>query len=77
MSAQVLQEAIDKKKMRCPTCKAPIQKFEKYVEMVDSVWDGAGDSNTVFAGSKVTLVCGNGSCDWRERTEYWRNYIEE
>lgn len=78
MSQQIIRDAINNKKMRCPSCSQPIQKFEKYVEMADSVWDGAGDSNrTEFAGAKVTLICGNGSCDWRERTEYWNNYIED
>jgi hypothetical protein len=54
-----------------------VGNYEKYVEMVDSVWDGAGDSKTEFAGAKVTLICGAAGCDWRERTEYWNNYIED
>jgi len=78
MSLQVLKDAISSKKMTCPQCNKPVQKFEKFVEMVDSVWDGAGDSNkTQYAGSKVTLICGNDSCDWKERTEYWGNYIAD
>ncbi len=77
MSLQRIKDAVQNNKMRCPSCKSPIQKYEKYVEMVDSVWDGAGDSNTEFAGAKVTLICGNPNCDWRERTEYWNNYIED
>jgi hypothetical protein len=77
MSLQTIKTAIAEKKMRCPQCKEPVQKFDKFVEMVGSVWDGAGDSKTENAGSKVTLICGNGTCDWRERTEYWANYIDE
>ncbi|MBU6453558.1 MAG: hypothetical protein KGS72_17395 [Cyanobacteria bacterium REEB67] len=77
MSLSTIKDAIAKGKMTCPSCKKPVTKFEKYVDMVDSVWDGAGDSNTEFKGSKVTLICGNPSCDWKERTEYWSNYITE
>lgn len=75
MSQQLLQEAITNKKMRCPQCKGAIQKFDKYVETVSSVWDGAGDSHAEPSGSKVTLICGNSGCDWRERTEFWTGYI--
>jgi len=77
MSLSVIKEAIDQGKMKCPTCNKPVTKFEKYVDMVDSIWDGAGDSATAFKGSKVTLICGNGDCDWKERTEYWSNYIPD
>lgn len=75
MSAKVIQEAIDNKKMQCPKCKKPVQQFEKFVELTESVWDGAGDSGLSTKGSKVTLICGNSGCDWKERTEYWDNYI--
>jgi hypothetical protein len=75
MSQQVIQNAISGKKMICPSCGKPIQQFDKYTELTASVWDGAGDSGLETAGAKVTLICGN--CDWRERTEYWANYIEE
>jgi hypothetical protein len=77
MSLQVIKDAVSAKKMRCPECSGPIQKYEKFVEMVDSVWDGAGDSKIENAGSKVTLICGNEGCDWKERTEFWRNYISD
>ncbi len=79
MSQQVIKDAIAKNKMRCPACKGSVQKFDKYVEMVDTIWDGAGDSNrqSESKASKVTLICGNSGCDWQERTEYWRNYIDE
>lgn len=78
MSLNILMDAIDGKKLMCPLCKKPVQKYEKFVEMTGNVWDGAGDSNrnASAAGSKVTLICGNDKCDWRERTEYWQNYIE-
>lgn len=79
MSLQVLQDAIGSSKLRCPQCKKPIDKYEKFVEMADSVWDGAGDcdSRTQYAGSKVTLICSDDKCNWRERTEFWRNFIED
>lgn len=77
MSVKVIEQAIKDKKMICPECKGAVQKYEKYVEMTASVWDGAGDSNLETAGSKVTLICANGDCDWEERTEYWENYITD
>jgi hypothetical protein len=76
MSLQVIKTAIADKKLVCPKCKSPIQKFDKFVEMVESVWDGAGDSKLETGKSKVTLICANGNCDWQERTEYWDNYLE-
>jgi hypothetical protein len=77
MSLAVIKKAVESGKMICPQCKKPVTKYEKYVDMVDSIWDGAGDSTTSFSGSKVTLTCGNAGCDWKERTEYWSNYINE
>jgi hypothetical protein len=77
MSQQRIKQAINDKKMTCPACKQPVQKFEKYQELMGAVWDGAGDSFGDTVGSKVTLVCGNGPCEWRERTEYWSNYIDD
>lgn len=76
MSQETIKKAIADKKMRCPQCKEPVQKYEKLVEMTSSIWDGAGDSKQETAGSKVTLICGNGSCDWKERTEFWSQYID-
>lgn len=75
MSLQVLQSAINSQKMKCPNCGKPVKQYDKFTELTASVWDGAGDSGLETAGSKVTLICGN--CDWRERTEYWANYIDE
>jgi hypothetical protein len=77
MSQERIKTAIADKKMICPQCKQPVQQYEKYIDMIASVWDGAGDSKTEFSGSKVTLICGNGKCDWRERTEYWDSYIKD
>ena len=76
MSLQVIKKAIADQKMLCPQCKSPVTKFEKFVEMIESAYDGPGsglDGET--AGSKVTLICGN--CDWKERTEFWSQYIVE
>lgn len=42
-----------------------------------SVWDGAGDSHTETEGSLVTLICANQGCNWKERTEYWENYLKD
>ncbi len=75
MSLSTIKEAIASGKMTCPTCKKTVKSFEKFVEMTESVWDGAGDSNLETKGSKVTLICGNPGCDWKERTEYWGEYI--
>ncbi len=75
MSLSKIKEAISAGKMLCPNCQKPVKSFEKYVEMTASVWDGAGDSNLETAGSKVTLICGNDDCSWKERTEYWAEYI--
>ncbi len=77
MSLETIKKAIADEKMICPSCNSPIRKYEKYVDMIADVWDGFGDSRLDTKGSKVTLVCGNGSCDWSERTEYWKNYINE
>lgn len=74
MSLSKIKEAIAAGKMICPECQKAVKSFEKFVEMTESVWDGAGDSNLETSGSKVTLICGN--CDWKERTEYWSEYIQ-
>ncbi len=76
MSLQTIKQSIAGKKLLCPTCKKPVKEFEKFVEMTASVWDGAGDSALETKGSKVTLICGNKPCEWRERTEFWSQYIE-
>jgi hypothetical protein len=77
MSLKIIQDAIANKKMICPDCEKPIQKYDKFAETIDAVWDGFGDSRVDSRGSRVTLICGNGKCAWQERTEFWANYLEE
>jgi hypothetical protein len=77
MSLSVIKDAIAKGKMTCPTCSKAVKSFEKFVEMTDSVWDGAGDSALETKGAKVTLICGNDGCGWKERTEFWSQYIAD
>lgn len=77
MSLQQIKQAIADQKMRCPECNQPVKQYDKFVELTASVWDGAGDSNLETAGSKVTLICGNSGCSWKERTEYWTSYIQD
>lgn len=77
MSLQVIKDAITDKKMLCPKCQKPIQKFDKFAETIDAVWDGFGDSRVDSRGSRVTLICGNDKCTWTERTEFWAQFIDE
>jgi hypothetical protein len=74
MSQEELKQSIQEKKLICPKCKNPVQKYENYIDLVGSVWDGAGDSGVEPEGSKVTLICGTGDCAWKERTEYWDSF---
>jgi hypothetical protein len=80
MSLQEVKTAIKEEKLHCPTCHKPVKQFDKFVEMLESAYDGPGSSLEAPAGStvpsKVTLICGNDKCEWRERTEYWRDYIQ-
>jgi hypothetical protein len=76
MGLQRIQGAIKDKTMKCPSCHQPVKQYEKYVDMVASVWDGPGDTRTETSGSKVTLICGNDGCDWKERTEFWEQFID-
>lgn len=75
MSLDKLKKAVADGALICPSCSKPIKKYDKFVEMTASVWDGAGDSNLETAGSKVTLICGNDDCSWQERTEFWSSYL--
>jgi hypothetical protein len=75
MSLKVIKEAVAGKKMVCPKCKKPIQKFDKYAETIDAVREGLGFTDIDSRGSRVTLTCGNEGCDWTERTEFWTQYI--
>lgn len=63
--------------MKCPQCKKPIQKQEKYAETIDAVRLGFTDSEIDSRASRVTLTCGNEGCNWKERTEFWESYIED
>lgn len=74
MSQARIKQLITEEQLICPDCDKPIKGMDKYVDTIGSVWDGAGDSHTEGGGSKVTLICGN--CSWKERTEYWENYIK-
>jgi len=76
MPESKIKELIAQGSLICPECGKPITKFDKYVELIESIWDGAGVSDmTLSGGSKVTLICGNEQCSWQERTEYWENYV--
>jgi len=77
MSEQVLKEAIEKKTEHCPECKKAIQKYDKYAETIDSVRDGFNILEVDSMGARVTLICGNEGCAWKERTEYWTEYQDE
>jgi hypothetical protein len=77
MKLSDFKETINAGKLICPSCGKAICQFEKYIEeTISSIWDGAGDSRIETGGSKVTLICGNQGCTWRERTEYWSNYLQ-
>lgn len=77
MSQQAIKEAINNKKLKCPKCKESIQKYEKYAETIDAVRDGFNVQEIDSLGFRVTLICGNGSCAWTERTEYPFEYGDE
>ena len=77
MNLSEFKEIISTGKLVCPECGKPILEFEKFLgESIANIWDGAGDSKVETAGSKVTLICANEGCQWRERTEYWSNYLK-
>ena len=77
MSEQVIRDAIANKKMICPKCKKPVQKYAKYSETIDAVRDGFNVQDIDSRGSRVTLTCDNGDCTWSERTEYWLEYLAD
>lgn len=77
MTLKELKQAIADNKLLCPECKQPVKEYEKFTE-IDEIWDGPGDSRIDASDrSKVTLTCTAAPCKWKERTEYWRNYIED
>jgi hypothetical protein len=75
MSQQAIKDAIANKKILCPTCKSPIKTFDKYAETIDAVRDGLGFTDIDSRGCRVTLICGNGDCPWKERTEFWDQHL--
>jgi hypothetical protein len=77
VSEAEIKQAIKNKTMHCPQCEKPITDYDKYTLMTVDVWDGPGDSRLGTGGDKVTLICGNEGCNWKERTEYWRNFLNE
>ncbi len=77
MSIEEIKGAIANKKLHCPKCKKPVQKFERFAETIDAVRDGFNLIQVDSRASRVTLTCGNADCDWTERTEYWRQYIDD
>ncbi|MBX9691307.1 MAG: hypothetical protein K2Z81_02915 [Cyanobacteria bacterium] len=77
MSLQTIKDAIANKKMICPECNNPIQKFDRYAETIDTVKDGFNIQEIDSRSSRVTLTCANEACPWTERTEYWDEYIKD
>lgn len=77
MSEKQIKEAIANKKMKCPECSQPIQKWEKFAETIDRLRDGFNVVEIESNASRVTLTCGNGDCKYHERTEYWANLIDD
>lgn len=77
MSLQEFKSAIENKKLLCPKCKKPILKFDKYAETIDAVRDGFNIQEIDSFGARVTLLCANEGCTWKERTEYWENFLED
>jgi len=77
MSLQAIKDAIANKKMICPECKSPIQKFDKYSETIDAVRDGFNVQEIDSRGERVTLICGNAGCEWKERTEYPMEFMAD
>jgi hypothetical protein len=76
MSEQVIKEAIENERMPCPKCKQPIRKYEKYAATIDAVRDGFNILEVDSRASRVTLICGNEGCAWKDRTEYWDDMID-
>lgn len=77
MSLQAIKDAIANKKMICPKCQNPIKQFDKYAETIDSVREGFNIDTVNSYGERVTLICANDGCAWKERTEYPMEYVLE
>jgi hypothetical protein len=77
MTQEQVKAAIQDEKLICPECKKPIRKFDKYSETIDSVRDGFNVIEIDSRASRVTLICANDNCSWKERTEYWTSFLGE
>ena len=77
MTLEAFKKTFQAGELICPRCQKPVKKYEKYVDKMASVWDGAGDTPIETAGSAVTLICANETCAWKERTEYWDHYQKD
>lgn len=76
MTEKIIQDAIKDQKMQCPECSKPLLKYENFAATVDAVRDGFNVQEIDSSASRVTLICGNGDCKWKERTEYWEDFID-
>lgn len=74
MSLKAITDAIESEQLICPKCKGPIKKYDKYAQTIDAVRDGFNVQDIDSHGERVTLICGNDGCDWKERTEYPMEY---
>lgn len=77
MSLEEFKSAFENKKLICPKCGKPILKYDKYAETLDAVRDGFNVQEIDSFGARVTLICNNEACAWKERTEYWENFVDE
>jgi hypothetical protein len=77
MSLTEFKTAIESKSLICPKCKNAILKFDKYAETIDAVRDGFNIQEIDSHGVRVTLICANEGCTWKERTEYWENFLKD
>ncbi len=77
MSLKAITDAIENQKLICPKCKASIKKYDKYAQTIDAVRDGFNVIDIDSNGERVTLICGNDGCDWKERTEYPMEFGED
>lgn len=76
MSLEEFKDAFNNKKLICPKCQKPILKYDKYAETIDAVRDGFNIQEIDSYGARVTLICANEGCTWKERVDYWTNYMD-
>ena len=76
MSLQEFKDAMKAQKLICPKCSKPILKFDKYADTIDSVRDGFNVQDIDSYGARVTLICANEGCTWKERTDYWIEFTD-